>query len=166
MTPPGPPLHALLRPLAGLLGTWRGEGAGEYPTIAPFRYGEEVRFWHVGKPFLAYAQRTWALDDGRPLHAETGYWRLTPTGTVEVVLAHPTGVVEVLEGRLEGRRVDLASTATARTGSAKEVTELRRVFELGDGVLAYTLAMAAVGQPLQHHLAAELRRAGTAPSCR
>ena len=48
-----PPLHPELEPLAGLLGAWRGEGAGEYPTIAPFRYGEELRFWHVGKPFLA-----------------------------------------------------------------------------------------------------------------
>ncbi len=158
-----PPLHPGMEQLAGLLGTWRGEGAGEYPTIEPFRYREEVRFWHVGKPFLAYAQRTWAADDGRPLHAETGYWRLAPDGTVEVVLAHPTGIVEVLEGRLEpaagGGRVELASTAMARTASAKEVTALHRVFELRDGVLAYTLAMAAVGQPLVHHLAAELRRA-------
>jgi len=154
-----PPLHPDVRPLAGLLGTWRGEGAGEYPTIESFRYREEVRFWHVGKPFLAYAQRTWAVDDGRPLHAATGYWRLTPAGTVEVVLAHPTGIVEVLEGRLlPGGRMELASTATARTATAKEVTALHRVFELRDTVLAYTLAMAAVGQPLLHHLAAELHR--------
>jgi THAP4-like, heme-binding beta-barrel domain len=161
-------LHPDVRALAGLLGTWRGEGAGEYPTIAPFRYREEVRFWHVGKPFLAYAQRTWALDDGRPLHAETGYWRATPAGTVEVVLAHPTGIAEVLAGRLAGpeaaggrRRIELASTAIARTGSAKQVGELRRVFELDGAVLAYTLAMAAVGQPLRHHLAAELHRTGS-----
>ena len=166
---PAPPLHPDVLALAGLLGTWQGEGAGEYPTIASFRYREEVRFWHVGKPFLAYAQRTWALDDGRPLHAETGYWRGGPGGAVEVVLAHPTGIVEVLEGRLEAprsaggrRRIELGSTAIARTGSAKEVSELRRVFELGDGVLAYTLAMAAVGQPLRHHLAAELHRTGPA----
>jgi hypothetical protein len=155
-----PPLHPELQPLAGLLGTWRGEGAGEYPTIAPFRYGEELRFWHVGKPFLAYAQRTWSLEDGRPLHAETGYWRAKTGLAVELVLAHPTGIVEVQEGRLDGGRIELRSTTMAGTATAKQVTELRRSFELDGDRLSYTLAMAAVGQPLTHHLAAELHRAG------
>jgi THAP4-like, heme-binding beta-barrel domain len=158
---PSPPLHPEVAALAGLLGTWRGEGAGEYPTIAAFRYGEEVRFWHVGKPFLAYVQRTWSLEDGRPLHAESGYWRSKPGGAVEVVLAHPTGIVEVLEGRLDGGRVvELASTTVATTSTAKEVTALRRRFELDGDTLGYTVAMAAVGQPLQHHLAATLHRVG------
>ena len=44
-----PPLHPEAEPLAGLLGTWRGEGAGRYPTISPFRYGEEVRFFGRGE---------------------------------------------------------------------------------------------------------------------
>jgi len=144
-----PPPHPEVQPLAGLLGTWQGEGAGEYPTITPFRYGEELRFWHVGKPFLAYAQRTWSLDDGRPLHGETGYWR-----------AKPGGLVEVQEGRLDGGRIELRSTTMAGTATAKQVTALQRHFELDGDRLSYTLDMAAVGQPLQHHLAAELQRTG------
>src|SRR5262245_60428164 len=122
--PAGPPLPAVLEPIAFLLGTWRGEGTGEYPTIERFRYVEEVRFWHVGKPFLAYTQRTWALDDGRPLHGEMGYWRPQPDGRIEVVLAHPTGVVEVQEGTITGTRIALASAQVARTSTAKEVTAL------------------------------------------
>lgn len=157
-TPAVPAPHPAIEPIAFLLGTWRGEGAGEYPTIAAFRYGEEVRFWHVGKPFLAYMQRTWSLADGSPLHAEMGYWRPKPEGRLEVVLAHPTGVVEVQEGTVSGSRIVLGSTTMARTATAKDVRELRRTLELCGGVLRYTLEMAAVGQPLQHHLSAELRR--------
>lgn len=156
--PEEPALHPDLAPAAFLLGTWRGEGEGEYPTIERFAYGEEVRFWHVGKPFLAYQQRTWSLEDGRGLHAEAGYWRPKPPDGMEVVLAHPTGLVEVLEGALAGTTVELASRTVATTSTAKEVTATARTFTVQDGVLSYTVAMAALGQPLQHHLAARLRR--------
>ncbi len=155
-----PQPHPDIAPVAWLLGTWRGEGAGTFPTIQPFRYGEELRFWHVGKPFLAFAQRTWALDDGRPLHAESGYWRPHPGGLVELVLAEPSGLASIYEGRVAGHRVELATTTIASAPTAKEVTRVVRAYELRDGgVLACTLAMAAVGQPLAHHLAADLRSA-------
>jgi hypothetical protein len=155
---PHPSLHPDVLPLAGLIGTWRGEGVGEYPTISPFRYGEEVTFRSTGKPFLAYEQRTWAIDDGRLLHSEAGFWRVKPDGWVEVVLAHPTGIVEVSEGSLDGGRLELSSTTVAGTRTAKEVIALHRDIHLGDDVLTYALSMAAVGQPLQRHLTAGLRR--------
>ena len=44
--------------------------------------------------------------------------------------------------------------------TAKQVTTLHRHFDQDGDRLSYTIDMAAVGQPLQHHLAADLRRSG------
>jgi THAP4-like, heme-binding beta-barrel domain len=153
------PLHPEVEALAFLLGKWQGEGRGDYPTIEEFGYREEMTFGHVGKPFVSYTQRTWALDDGRPLHTEAGYLRPQPEGRVELVLARPSGLVEVDEGVVSGGRVELTSSLVARTPSAKEVTEVRRVVDVDGDVMRYQLEMAAVGQPRQFHLEAELHRA-------
>lgn len=145
-------------PLAFLLGTWTGSGRGEYPTIDDFEYREELTFSLAGRPFVTYGQRTWHAVDDRPLHAETGYWRCPSPGTIELVLAHPTGVVEVSHGTVEGTSLHVLTTSVACSGSAKQVTALERHIEVDGDVLRYRTAMAAVGYPLTHHLAGELLR--------
>jgi hypothetical protein len=152
-------VHPNVEPLIGFAGTWRGEGEGEYPTIDAFSYGEEVRFWHVGKPHLLYAQRTWILTDDRPSHSEMGYWRPLPDGRLEVTLSQPTGHVEIGAGTFADDVVEFETTSVLKTPTAKDVTALRRRFALDGDALAYDVWMAAVGQPLTHHLRGRLVRA-------
>lgn len=155
-------LHPDLEALAPLLGTWAGRGAGSYPTIPPFDYLEEIAFSHVGKPFLAYVQKTKAVADGKPLHAETGYLRVPQPGHLELVLAHPNGITEIEVGTysVTGDLIEmqLSSTAIGLAPTAKQVTALGRSFRIDGDELSYSVQMGAVGQPLQDHLAAVLRR--------
>lgn len=155
-------LHPDIALLAPLLGTWVGEGAGEYPTIQPFGYTEAITFAHAGKPFLTYRQLTTALEDSRPLHSEIGFLRAPSAERAELVLAHPNGITEIEEGALtvSGPSIvmDLHATTIGLTTSAKDVTALARSIRVEGDVLTYRLTMAAVGQPLQHHLAATLHR--------
>ncbi len=155
-------MHPDIKDLAPLLGAWTGRGAGTYPTIEPFDYFEDVVFTHVGKPFLVYMQTTRGVADGLPMHAETGYLRVPQPGRVELVLAHPSGVTEIEVGTYsvgaERISMELSSTAIGLAPTAKEVTALSRSFRIDGDELSYSLRMAAVGQPLQDHLAAVLHR--------
>jgi hypothetical protein len=87
-----------------------------------------------------------------------GYFRPVGADGVELSLAHPTGITEVSAGTLIGTRIDLASVTVGQTPTAKEVAAVERTIEVDDDHLRYTVRMAAVGQPLQHHLSASLRR--------
>ena len=160
-------LPAPLVPLAWLVGSWAGAGVVGYPTVAEAQFGQEVEFSHDGRPFLAYASRTWLLDgDGekvRPLAAEAGFWRPGAAAAsggveVEVLLAHPTGIVEIYLGTADGPRVDLATDVVARTSTAKEYTAAKRLYGLVEGDLLWAMDMAAVGQSMQAHSSARLKR--------
>lgn len=147
-----------------MLGTWQGEGHGEYPTIEPFDYRETVVFAHVGKPFLSYQQRTTHAATGLPLHSESGYLRAIGGERVEMVVAQPTGILELHEGRFsedDGTLVvQLESTAVPLTATATRVDAVRRTLRVHGDLLTYALHMAAVGEPMTLHLTATLRRVG------
>ena len=153
-------LNPALTPVAFLLGAWRGEGAGQYPTIKPFRYREEVRFTHNRKPFLIYTQRTESIDSGQPMHGEAGYMRLVGDGRVEFVIAQPIGYTEISLGRVHGSRIDVECTSVGRTPTAKPVTSISRSFWMDGDTLRYELKMGLDGAPPAPHLAASFRRAG------
>ena len=89
---------------------------------------------------------------------ETGYWRPQQDGALEVVLAHPTGITEIYVGEVAGTKIELATDAVVRTATAKEVTAGRRLYGLIGADLGWAYDMAAVGQPLQSHVSAQLKR--------
>ncbi len=161
----GPDLHEQCLPLLPLVGVWRGEGEVVYPTIdGPFRFGQQVTIAHDGRPFLYHEARAWLLDaEGaliRPAARETGWWRIQPDETIELLLAHATGILEVFYGRpLSQASWELETDAVVRTASAKEVAAGRRLYGIVEGGdLAYVDERAMVGQPMQPHISARLRR--------
>jgi hypothetical protein len=155
-------LDPLCAPVAFLLGEWHGEGHGGYPDMEPFRYGEAMRVWHVGKPYLAFEQRTWQLDESgaasRLLHGECGYLRCLGSGALELVVAMAPGHAEVSPGRVEGSRVSLESVGVLDAPSAARVSAVKRTWWLEGDLLRYDVEMSAFDQPMSWHLSAELRR--------
>ncbi|MGW6689464.1 FABP family protein [Streptomyces sp. NPDC054961] len=159
----GPEPHPQLQPVLGLIGRWHGRGSGEYPTLEhDFRYEQEITFSHDGRPFLCYTSRAWLVDGSgkalRPAGRETGWWRILPDASIEATLAHPTGIVETYVGRVSGTEVEMKTETVAMTPRAKVVTGMRRRYALQDGELTIVQDMAAVGQPMHHHLRARLLR--------
>jgi hypothetical protein len=156
--PAAPAPHDDLASLTFLLGTWRGGGDGTFPTIPPFRYGEEMIFEHVGDPFLLYSQRSWLEPGGEPLHFERGFLRPAGEGRVELVLAHPLGLTEVAEGKVDGTAIDTTSTAIGRTATGDPVIRLVRRWRVDGDRLDYELQMATETVRLGRHLTGNLRR--------
>ncbi|HXZ64867.1 MAG TPA: FABP family protein [Streptosporangiaceae bacterium] len=155
-------VHPSLDPVRFLLGRWEGAGVVGYPTMESANFGQEITFEHNGKPFLIYTSRTWLIEAdgtiGRPLATETGYWRPQEDGRLEVVLAHPTGITEIYLGEVAGTKIEMVTDAVVRTATAKEVTAGRRLYGLIGADLGWAYDMAAVGQPLQSHVSAQLKR--------
>mgnify|MGYP005612735485 CR=1 FL=1 len=156
-------LHPDLMPVAWLLGAWHGNGHGDYPTIEPFAFEQDVVFAHDGRPFLHYFSRTWVTEENgeriRPGAMETGFLRPAGEGKLELVMAHPTGYAEIWHGEIDGAKLTLSTDVVARTVSSKEYTAGQRMYGLVEGSLMYAFDMAAVGQPRQSHLWGKLERA-------
>lgn len=148
--------------LAGLAGSWRGSGAGGYPTLEPFEYDESLRIELDARyPIIHYEQRT-TLESGEASHWESGFIRWLEDGSVELSNSQDNGRVEVLKGRVvvldDG--FDLVLESAALAWDARMVGT-RRVFRLRGDRLEYVVEMAthttdapAMGQ----HLAARLER--------
>ncbi|AUH69905.1 MULTISPECIES: FABP family protein [Gordonia] len=148
-----------LGPLAAFAGLWRGTGAGHYATIDSFTYDEEIELSPSGRPFLFYRSRTRAPGGGRPMHTETGFLRLAGKQHAELLVAQPTGFVELQRAPAHHAVLEFAQHTLGVSPDAKQVHAVKRRFELAGDTLTYDLWMAYADVPVSHHLHAELHRA-------
>ncbi len=155
------PARRHIERLAGLIGTWRGEGTARFPTIEGADYREELRFeWNRSEPLLHFEQKTWWKQD-EPLHWESGFVLADDTGAYTLVNSQNNGRVEVLTGALDdaGGRLELR-LASAHFGNDPRMRASTRRFVLEGDALRYEVAMTTTRvESLTPHLQARLTRA-------
>ncbi|HJZ80906.1 MAG TPA: FABP family protein [Pyrinomonadaceae bacterium] len=154
--------------LSALVGTWKGEGKGCFPTITSFNYTEECVFSsNDSEPLIHFEQRTWVKStdetNGSPLHWESGFIRAIEDGGVEISNAQNGGRVEVLRGAidetvcLEG--ILLLRLESVLFGNDPRLIHTTRKYQLHKNSLLYWVEMATTKTPdRQQHLEAKLER--------
>lgn len=172
-----------VRPLAWLVGQWRGRGELSYPGIDRTSFIQDLVVDDDGGPYLRATTTIHLTPDVRDVDpaspiavsddeprgqlwsTETAYWRVPPQERadgdpleLEVLVADPAGHLSVYVGQAQSGRVDLASDLVARTQTAAVVTAGRRLFGQVDGDLMWVWEMAALGQELQPYISARLSR--------
>ena len=155
-------LHPDCGPIAWMLGTWRGNGHGDYENIDKFEFGQELIFTHDGRPFFHYFSRTWIVDEQgekvREAALETGFLRAVGDGKLELLLVHNTGISEIWYGKAEAGKLELHTAGVSFTETAREVVAGQRMYGNVEGDLLYAYDMEAEGFAMQPHMWARLKR--------
>jgi hypothetical protein len=152
--------------LKELVGVWKGEGSGSFPTVDSFRYSETLIFESIGiDPVVHFQQQTWLISDddrnGEFLHWESGFLMVTEDGKIDLLNAQNSGRVEVLSGRMSGTEegaIQVSWESVVHAHDARMVATTR-AFNYEKNSLAYTVCMATtkVG-PVTQHLECSLGR--------
>lgn len=161
-------VRELFQALHPFLGTWRGEGDGDFPGIDPFHYVEEVTFrTRDGEVSIFYEQQTWVIHasgEREASHWESGFLQVTDDGDIDLLNAQTSGRVEVLRGAATlddaGRLcVDLKSIVHAHD---PRMVSTRRQYTIDGDTLRYEADMRTEksGETLRH-LEATLQRSGS-----
>jgi hypothetical protein len=151
--------------LSALIGTWKGRGVAEFPTIETTQYFEELKFSFVEiDPAIYYEQKTWFIDNdqkGAPLHFEFGFILPKDNGIYEMNNAQKNGRTEVLSGNLSmfsGNTFHLALQSKSFSNDDRMIRS-GRDFYIDGNALKYYVNMATQKTPeFRNHLEAELKK--------
>jgi hypothetical protein len=161
----GPDLHPGLLGLLPLVGVWRGEGEARNPhTGDEYHFSQQIVVSHDGQNFLNWESRSWVIDEDahyvRPDLRETGYWRIGDDDTIELLLAHAEGWVEVFYGQpLNQTSWNLTTDVVIKSATGPHAGGARRLYGLvPDGDLAYVEERVDADGDFVPRLSAKLRR--------
>ena len=139
--------------------TWLADGdEGEHRPLY-----SELGYWRLSRPLGAN-------DPGPGMLPGAGESTFTTAESVEtlrnaqgsfdleVSILQPGGVSELYLGTVAGPRIDLATDAVMRSGSAKEYAAATRLYGLVDDHLLWAWDIAALGQDLRTHASGRMAR--------
>ncbi|MYR06706.1 FABP family protein [Gordonia sp. SID5947] len=161
----GADLHSGLLALLPMVGVWQGEGEGNDPdTGEDYHFAQQIIVSHDGQNFLNWQARSWVIDDDArfvgPDLRETGFWRIGDDDTIELLLAHAEGSIELFYGQpLNQTSWELATDVVIRADSGRRTGGAKRLYGLvEDGDLAYVEERVDADGDLIPRMSAKLRR--------
>ncbi|RNC84417.1 MAG: DUF1794 domain-containing protein [Balneola sp.] len=94
-----------IEPLTWVLGSWKGQGNGGFPTLSPFEYMDHIHFKVIEEafetePLIHFEEIAWVIESTRTTfkHWETGYFKPAPDGRIQLYICHNTGRIEITYG--------------------------------------------------------------------
>ncbi|GED96861.1 FABP family protein [Gordonia crocea] len=161
----GADLNSGLLALLPMVGVWRGEGVGHGlgDDGADLSFAEQIIVSHDGQNFLNWQTRSWTINARgefiAPLFRESGFWRISEDDSIELLVAHAEGSIELFYGKpLSQTAWEVATDALVSSATAPKLHGAKRLYGIAeDGAFAYVEERLVDGE-LSPRLSAKLDR--------
>jgi len=149
-----------------LVGSWKGKGIAQYPTIEAVEYSEELTFQKIeGFNVLQYEQKTWMESEkgifDKPIFWDCGFLIEKEDNNFEFCSTQKSGRMELLSGKLvqkDDNTYEIVFRSKAIYND-KQMVKSGRTFLFSKSSIKYELWMSTTNHPnYDIHLKAALEK--------